>query len=164
MYLRQKTPFVLHNVTNHWPAFSRWTDEYLGREYGHLSVTMEGKREDQGVDKVKATIGTYFKSLQSKKYIVSELPQPMYKDVGVPYCLRCGAQHDFMAEVDLWVSEGGTSSVLHKDPYNQMNCLVKGSKVWTLIDPVHIRKIPMAWEDGLDPQFNTGEEARWSFS
>jgi hypothetical protein len=58
--------------------------------------------------------------------------------------------------MNLWVSNGDTSSMLHRDGFNQLNCVVRGSKLWTTIDATHIPDIPFIWEDGVDPLFVHG--------
>ena len=47
-------------------------------------------------------------------YIVSELPTPMWHDVNVQPCLTCGTFADSIVEIDLWMSGGGSKSLLHK--------------------------------------------------
>lgn len=51
---------------------------------------------------------------QTSSYIVSELPTPMWDDISVQPCLTCGTFADRLVEVDLWMSGGGSKSVLHK--------------------------------------------------
>jgi hypothetical protein len=68
-------------------------------------------------------------------YVVSQLPEPMSKDVLVPAVASCGALRSGLLEANLWVSSGNTSSMLHRDADNVFNCVYRGSKTWTLVDP-----------------------------
>ena len=79
-------------------------------------------------------------------YIVSELPTPMWPDVTVIPPLTCGLLKDRLVEVDLWMSGGGTKSILHKDAYNAINCLYNGTKEWKMIEYKYEDKIYKAWE------------------
>eukprot|EP00041_Stephanoeca_diplocostata_P031514 m.983098 g.983098 ORF g.983098 m.983098 type:complete len:321 (-) comp23973_c0_seq41:4018-4980(-) len=157
-YVNKRTPLVIRNETNSWPAFSLWgNDTYLSTAYGQLHVTIEHKLEAVPMDKAKVTLEDFLHTpYQSDRYVISELPQPMYKDVRVPPYLRCGPLSDRLAEMDLWVSNGGTSSVMHRDPFNQLNCVVSDSKRWTLIDAMLVSSVPFVWEDDVDPVLNTG--------
>ena len=79
-------------------------------------------------------------------YVVSELPTPMWPDVTVIPPLTCGLLKDRLVEVDLWMSGGGTQSILHKDAYNAINCLYNGTKEWKMIEYKYEDKIYKAWE------------------
>lgn len=68
-------------------------------------------------------------------YVVSQLPDPMAKDVAVPAIATCGSLSRQLLEANLWVSSGNTSSMIHRDADNVFNCVYRGSKTWTLIDP-----------------------------
>ena len=55
-------------------------------------------------------------------YVVSELPTPMWDDVNVQPCLTCGTFADRIVEIDLWMSGGGSKSLLHKVITLQCTC------------------------------------------
>ena len=156
-YMNLRRPLVIRGVGKGWPASqSAWTDERLDAVYGGMVMTLESKREDNPLPKSKATLHDFLAHHQHDSYIVSELPQPMYKDVQVPWCLQCGLLRDRLSEMNLWMSNGNTSSMLHRDGFNQLNCLVKGTKLWTVIDAHHIPRLPFIWEDGQDPLYTRG--------
>lgn len=70
----------------------------------------------------------------------------MWQDVTVIPPLTCGLLKDRLVEVDLWMSGGGTKSILHKDAYNAINCLYNGTKEWKMIEYKYEDKIYKAWE------------------
>ena len=70
----------------------------------------------------------------------------MWPDVTVIPPLTCGLLKDRLVEVDLWLSGGGTKSILHKDAYNAINCLYNGTKEWKMIEYKYEDKIYKAWE------------------
>ncbi|KAA0152572.1 hypothetical protein FNF29_03799 [Cafeteria roenbergensis] len=93
-------------------------------------------------------VGHVFESTRSQLegYVVSQLPAPMSPDVHVPAVATCGSMATELLEANLWVSSGNTSSMLHRDADNVFNCVYKGSKVWTLVDPLETPRIPQAAE------------------
>ena len=123
---------------------------------------VEGKREDTGV-KGKMPLRRFIDSEQSTGYVITEMPGPMFKDVDVPKCVRCGNLLEKCVEVNYWMSEGGTAGVMHKDPFNQLNCVVAGRKLWTSVDPTHIEHVPMAMEDGVPAEENSGGIVQFKF-
>lgn len=54
----------------------------------------------------------------------------MGDDVFMPDVLACGSGAHNLIEPNLWVSSGNTSSTLHKDAYNTVNCQIVGEKDW----------------------------------
>ena len=48
----------------------------------------------------------------------------------------CGTFKDFLHELNLWMSSGGTRSVIHFDADHNIHCLVAGRKDFVMIDPV----------------------------
>jgi len=156
---RRQEVVVLKNVTTSWPALKNWNDAKLSEKggWGDFIMRTEGKVEGTMAPE-NVQLSTFLEQIQSQRYVVGELPEPMYKDVVVPGCFTCGPFSGHITEVDIWISNGETRSKFHKDSNNQLNCLVKGRKRWTVIDPTHIRKIPMMWEDS-DPAEKTAGES-----
>lgn len=140
-YVSRKQPVVFRHFVKQWPAFRKWTDGYLEKEYGHLEVKIEPRRDGSSYGAEGAlgigrdTIANFARHyMTSDKYIVSELPKPLYADILVPPCLTCGELRDSLVEIDLWWSGGGTRSRLHRDAYNAINCQLNGTKRWIMIN------------------------------
>ena len=120
-YVKPKRPVLFRNAAKASPAFTKWSDEYLLENFGNLQVKLESKLEKKvvpigDVGLGRDTISHFLNTYKSRDvYIVSQLPDPMAKDVKVPPCLTCGSFHNRIMEANLWVSNGGTSSLLHKD-------------------------------------------------
>lgn len=152
-YVSSNTPAVFRGAARRSPAFEKWTDSYLVDMYPTMELRLEGKDESSsylprgdlgiGRDYLLNVIGYYH---NSNTYVVTELPFPMYKDVHVLPCLSCGTFANRIQEVNLWVSGGGTSSILHRDAFHAINCLYNGTKDWLLIHPKYEDKIYMAKE------------------
>ena len=59
-------------------------------------------------------------------------------DIGLPRPLNCGGAGNLLNTVVLWLSSGGTKSVLHYDDLENINCLLSGTKDLVLIDRVSV--------------------------
>jgi len=156
-YVKERKPVVFRGAARKSPAFEKWTDEYLAKEFGNLEVRLEARKEKQGYipvgdlgvgrDTIRNFIRTYHKA---NKYIVSELPKPMYEDIVVLPSVACGEFSKRIVEVDWWMNGGNASSIIHKDAFNQINCLMNGTKEWKFIEYRHESKIYKAWEPGRE--------------
>ena len=140
-YASIRKPVVFRGAAKQFPAFHLWTDKYLSENYGDLEVKLEAKREkdhvpvgDRGLG--RDTIKSFLESYQRKdSYTVSQLPDPLSREVRVLPFLMCGTFSERILEANLWLSSGGTRSMLHKDADNAINCLLNGTKDWILIHP-----------------------------
>ncbi len=54
------------------------------------------------------------------KYIVGELPTPMYEDIMALPCMSCGPVKNRMVEVDLWMSSGKKRSLISVQIMNSL--------------------------------------------
>lgn len=125
-----------------------------------------------GQDSIKYFINTYN---NQDKYMVSQLPDPLSKEVAVPQCILCGTLRQRILEANIWLSSGDTKSILHRyvrktnkhvvskkllhwlyrDADNAFNCLLNGTKDWILIDPKHQDNLPIAIEAGMYSKYCT---------
>ena len=64
--------------------------------------------------------------------------------------MSCGPIKNRMVEIDLWMSSGSSQSILHKDAFNTMNCLINGTKDWKIILYKYEKDLYKAYEPG-DP-------------
>lgn len=163
-YVTPRKPIVFRNVVKNWPAYKTWTDEYLTEQYGDLELRLEAKKEKQGqIPKGDICLGrdTMKKFLQdykqgADKYVVSELPTPMWHEVNVPPPMSCGDFLTNYVEIDLWINSDlgkkgkGGSSILHKDAFNTVNCVLNGTKEWKLIELKYNDYVYQSWEGPLD--------------
>jgi len=157
-YVLPSKAVVLRGILKDSPMLHNWTDEYLLEKYPDFELRLEAKTEKEGYvpmgdvslgrDSLKNFIDTYH---QTNKYVVSELPTPAWDDFLVPPSLTCGPIKQNMVEIDLWMSGGSTSSLLHKDAFNTLNCLVNGTKEWKLFEYKYEGSLYKAYEAG-DPK------------
>ncbi|EDO37504.1 predicted protein [Nematostella vectensis] len=152
-YASIRKPVVLRGAGKNFPAFDLWTDPYLVENYGDLEVKLEARKEKEkvpvgekglGRDTIRSFLESYAKK---DTYMVSQLPDPLAREVRVLPCLMCGTFSERILEANLWLSSGGTKSMLHKDADNAINCLLNGTKDWILIHPDNEKNIPVAKGD-----------------
>lgn len=140
-YASVQRPVIFRGAAKNFPAFHLWTDQYLKENYGDLEVKLEAKQEKDHVPVGERglgrdTIRSFLKTYQEKdSYTVSQLPDPLSTQVMVLPFLTCGTFSERILEANLWLSSGGTRSMLHKDADNAINCLLNGTKDWILIHP-----------------------------
>ena len=146
-YASVRRPVVFRGAGKKFPAFKLWTDEYMKENFGDMVVKLEGKKEKEkvpvgerglGQDTIRSFLNTY---QQKDSYIVSQLPDAMSKEVLVLPVMMCGSFYERILEANLWLSSGGTKSLLHKDADNAINCLLNGTKNWILIHPDNERNV-----------------------
>ena len=154
-YVKPSMPAVFRGAAKGWGGFTKWTDEYLVKNYGDMELRLEGRKEKYGrtpygvLGVGRDTMENFVKNYHDpeyKGYIVTELPVPMYHEAGVLPFMTCGTFRHRMVEVDYWMNGGNASSVLHKDAFNTMNCLLNGTKDWKLISLKQEKNIYKAWE------------------
>jgi len=94
-------------------------------------------------------------------YTVTQLPGPMNNESSIVPCMSCGPIRDQFIEANLWISNGDTNSKIHKDSNNQMNCLYRGIKEWTLFPPEHAKSLYLVNErHDLDQMYDTAGFSR----
>ncbi len=72
---------------------------------------------------------------ESDIYMVSDPPPNMYNEWQVPRFMLCGGFMDHIDMVLMWFSSGGTKSVVHTDTFENLHCLISGTKKFVLIKP-----------------------------
>ncbi|XP_020623160.1 uncharacterized protein LOC110060709 [Orbicella faveolata] len=142
-YVSQNKPVVFRGAAKHSRAYELWTEDFLISEYGNLTVRLEARAESNdrapvgeagilGRDTIKHFIHNY---QTMDAYVISQIPQPMERDIGIPPCLRCGSFSEAIQEVHLFLSARGGQTKLHQDPYSNIHCIFNGTKDWLLVHP-----------------------------
>ncbi|XP_002131368.2 uncharacterized protein LOC100179341 [Ciona intestinalis] len=153
-YVKPGRAAIFRGAVKNTTGYKIWSDEYIRENYGDLEVRLEGKKESVhvtpigetylGRDNLRHFVDTYN---SSNVYIVSELPAAMFKEVGVlPSIGACGEMAKRFVEIDIWWSAGGSKSIIHKDAFNQINCLYRGTKFWKMYEYKYEKWIHKHWE------------------
>ncbi|XP_041479826.1 uncharacterized protein LOC121427477 isoform X2 [Lytechinus variegatus] len=152
-YVSIEKAAIFRGAATRSPGFTLWTEEYLSKVYGDVEVRLEGKHERKSGIPVgekglgRDTVRNFLQTFREKDtYIVSQLPEPMYQDFYIPPSISCGNMRNRIIEIDLWMSSGNTHSIIHKDAFNAINCLMKGTKYWKLIEFKYEKWLYKTWE------------------
>merc|ERR1712121_408058 len=99
-------------------------------------------------------MGTSFKKFldaYKKKgiYMVTDISKPnlLTKDVFVPKPLLCDDITKRFHTCVMWLSSGGTKSVLHSDSLENLNCVISGDKDFIMLHKNQKKDLPTE-EDG----------------
>ncbi|XP_037080541.1 bifunctional peptidase and arginyl-hydroxylase JMJD5-like [Pollicipes pollicipes] len=141
-YLKPRRPAIFRGLARLHPAFQRWTDDYLRKEFGNKAVEVEAKKKEERGKGLLDMNFAQFLSIYSKEdcYMVDSVSEEMQGDLIVPRSIQCGGLQHMLTDVVLWFSSGGTRSVLHYDELDNINCVLDGSKQFFLVDAEHEAK------------------------
>ncbi|XP_070548086.1 uncharacterized protein [Ptychodera flava] len=115
-HVSKKRPLVLRQALTESPAALKWDDHYLRENYGDVDVLIEKKKENREKQPQRLQFSEFIDNYKVEdRYVVTVLPDEMRQDVEVPKCLLCGTFRKYLHECNLWMSSGGTASVLHYD-------------------------------------------------
>ncbi|XP_078608121.1 bifunctional peptidase and (3S)-lysyl hydroxylase Jmjd7-like [Branchiostoma floridae x Branchiostoma japonicum] len=138
LYVSKHKPVVIKGAAKHWPAYTKWTDEYLKKNWGDVTFNMETKDDDKVNLPPSRMLKDFLEVYQEKDlYLVDEVHPGMREDVILPLCLRCEEMSSKFFVSYYWHSSGNTSSTLHIDTDENMLCVIRGSKKAILVSPVY---------------------------
>eukprot|EP00057_Strongylocentrotus_purpuratus_P016508 XP_011670982.1 PREDICTED: lysine-specific demethylase 8 [Strongylocentrotus purpuratus] len=113
--------------------------------YGDLDVLVEVKKEDRTKKRLRMKIKKFLSRYEMENwYVVTVLPDEMRHELQVPKSLLCGTFKRFIQETNLWISSGGTASVIHYDADHNLHCLLSGKKNFIMIHPKFAKYLEMA--------------------
>ncbi|PAA52999.1 hypothetical protein BOX15_Mlig007632g1 [Macrostomum lignano] len=135
-YVLRLKPLVLRDaIDKSSPMMDRWTDEYLKRHFGQHKVTVTHKKE---IIKGQVEVMTLERFLDRYKfqdlYMASLIPAEMEAGFTVPHVAQCGPVSRHITEAEMWMSSGGTGSLLHYHSEHQLHCMADGRKDFILIE------------------------------
>lgn len=145
-YVRANRPVVFRGAGRSQRAFKKWTDEYLVGLWGsRRKVDAEIKKiEERGGKSIQMPFDEFAKEIykvsrKDELYAVIGLEddQKALVDIDFPEPARC--KEIWPQSVTLWMSAGGTMSVLHNDDAENFLILLDGTKELML---VHQDEVP----------------------
>ncbi|XP_061898457.1 bifunctional peptidase and (3S)-lysyl hydroxylase JMJD7 isoform X2 [Entelurus aequoreus] len=157
-------PCIIRNALNHWPALSRWTPTYLREKVGSkvisVAVTPDGYadavRGDRFVmpEERHMTVSSVLDVLEGKvkrrgvfyvqkqcSNLLDELPE-LTGDVEAHVPWMSTALGKLPDAVNFWLGEADAVTSLHKDPYENVYCVVSGQKNFILLPPTERPFLP----------------------
>lgn len=135
-YVAKGRAVVLRELLKNLPAMQQWPQKnYLKNKYGHIQVEVVVKKEYQRKGATSMKLSKFLNDyLYEDLYLTNFLPHEMTSELILPEVLRCGLE-EWLMEGELWMSSGGTSSLLHSHSDHDLHCLLSGRKDFVFIDP-----------------------------
>ncbi|KAK3576648.1 hypothetical protein CHS0354_023166 [Potamilus streckersoni] len=141
-YVKTSRTVVLRTAIQNAKVLNEWEeDANLTYNYGELNMTIDVKKQ------VKFTISSDKRKMQFKKflldymyenwYLTNTVPHEMMADFPLPSIFSCGTFKDRLVEAELWMSSGGTNSLLHSHDDHNVHCVLFGRKDFILIESKH---------------------------
>eukprot|EP00794_Sanderia_malayensis_P012097 gene12097-13347_t len=141
-HVKDHIPLVFRQAIKKSPAIKEWTDEYLAKKYGDLDVLVELKKENRTKSSGRMRIQDFIKIYKKEEvYIVTMLPSEMMPDIQAVPSVLCGTFKNYTHESNLWVSNGGTRSVIHYDADHNLHCMIAGRKDFMMIKNKYSEKL-----------------------
>ncbi|XP_041360609.1 bifunctional peptidase and arginyl-hydroxylase JMJD5-like [Gigantopelta aegis] len=139
-------PVVFKSVLDKidFPAYHKWTDDYLREKFGQIVVQTEQSRDyDNYLGSIKWRLMHQFLSdyKERRQYLVQDLKENMKEDIRIPRSLQCGGFQNLFEKFVMWLSRAGSTSFLHNDEYDNINCILDGVKVFKLIDKKYSQQV-----------------------
>jgi jumonji domain-containing protein 7 len=181
-FIGRNVPVVIKNGCRHWKAMD-WTIEYLVQVINNditVAVTPDGRADavTNGVFMLpfeqRMPIAEFFENLKHKELVYYaqyqnssfsaeyEALQNDIEELG-------WAQEAFGTDpdaVNMWIGNSKSASSTHRDPYENIYCVVKGKKIFTLNPPtdtpfMYRREYPVSrYNEDMDP-IDTGTKVPW---
>lgn len=133
-----------------WPALSKWDHSYLKKTFG--DIVIDGKYFVQPeqfqipfgefidiISKEKTSHGVYYMQKQNNNFQTEFRSSLLWSDV--PNNIEKWGIEVFNVQPDainIWMGDDSAYSSLHKDHYENLYCVVKGQKNFTLLPPADI--------------------------
>lgn len=163
-FVSPNKPLVVRGGASHWPAVSRWTNSYLKRRLGDKEVTVtvtpngladapqgdlfvmpEERRIKMAnflnvLERPETEKGVFYIQKQNSNLTVefSDILGDMVEDVDWA-TEAFGKKPD---AVNFWMGDSRAVTSMHKDPYENMYCVVRGQKNIILHPPTDLPWVP----------------------
>ena len=165
--LAQRRPVLIEGGMKSWPAFSRWTLDYLIERAGDCEVQIRDYTENVGVPRhlwkqycafEKTTLGTYLekiragtaKSIYLAQVNVPKDLKPLLADIEKPSFLNYST-----LDPVIWIGPGGHVEPLHFDTLHSVIGEVVGNKRVLLFSPKsYFALYPFPWWSPIGSSFS----------
>ena len=153
-FVHAHRPVVITGAISSWPAFARWTPEYLASRFGDREVTVVH------IDSSDMTAGTYslvrFGEFLAKgersSYLAAEAisigrgavlrgASARLAELGEDCAVPRLAERTKLERVNFWMGHGRTRVALHFDPSENLLAVVRGTKSLRLFPPSETRNV-----------------------
>lgn len=157
-------PVLIKGVFNHWPALKRWDAAYLREKIGSKDVTVavtpngyadavsggkfvmpEERRMKFAdfldiIEKKTNPSGVYYVQKQNSNFTDEFRDIAVDASFEIPWASEAfGKKPD---AVNFWMGEEKAVTSMHKDHYENLYCVIRGEKVFTLLPPTDQPFVP----------------------
>ncbi|XP_012945505.1 lysine-specific demethylase 8 [Aplysia californica] len=137
-YIISSEPLLMRGAQALFAAYDKWTDEYLAHTVTQGDAAFvwceTQKKEARSLPPKFMSFSRFLKIYNvSDLYVVDTVPEVLAHDVVLPCPLQCPALKLAVDTSFLWFSSGGTKSVVHVDSYENILCVLRGSKTVTMV-------------------------------
>lgn len=175
-YLATSTPVVITDLVPSWPAFGKWSPEYLRERYGEVLVHFADRRESdpfydyntnlltrsstlhEFVDRLLAAGETndFYMVAKNKNIAATQLVE-LFQDVKFP--AGWFDEKQLLTGSALWLGPAGTVTPLHHDASSILLCQLYGKKRILLASPLEVSLFDGAHEaySAVDPENATDD-------
>lgn len=145
-FVSKRKPVVFRKIIEDIPAMKNWNKKnYLRDKYGGIDIDVVVKKELLKSGPQKMSFKKFLKEYNYEDWYLSNfIPLEMMHELVLPKCLKCGFRR-WLMESEIWMSSGGTASLLHSHADHDLHCLLAGRKDFILIDAKH--KDSLAYHD-----------------
>ena len=149
-FVALNVPVLIKGGCTHWPAYSKWNREYLASRIDLVTVAVTPNGLADSIVDGKFML-PFEKRLSLSEYFDYKGPLVYYcqhqnNSLNTEYNLLASdvsqhawAQSAFGIEPDatnMWIGSEKSVSSCHRDPYENIYSVVKGTKVFTLLPPI----------------------------
>lgn len=164
-WVAQNRPLIINNAFDDWPAREKWTDAYLRKKIGEVSVTvavtpngyadaikgdrfvMPEEREmtvnnflDILLGSQRASSNGVFYIQKQNSNLVDEFSSIMEDVKPFDWAGKAfGKEPDAM---NFWMGDERAVTSMHKDPYENIYCVIQGQKDFILLPPTDLPYLP----------------------
>jgi len=160
-HVQAKKPLLMRGIAKEFKAFGKWSDRFLGGKIVNYDKNYEiyvqrGKKETRSQDSSMMKMSEFLSNYRgSDLYMVSSVPDFLKSDVPLPSVLQCGDASNILERTIMWFSDGGTKSVVHIDDWDNILCVLEGSKKVFLVDSFKYKQIADIILDSSDGTYST---------
>lgn len=143
-YVLKSRPLVMRGAALDMPATRLWSDAFMRAKSAAFDqdVAVEvGKKETRKGGSLMKFSEFLQKYNYSDIYYVNAVPIALSDDVIIPWPLQCKEYERSYEDNVMWFSSGGTKSVIHHDDYENLNCLLRGTKRFLFVNTTKYKDI-----------------------
>ena len=163
-WVNPNIPVIIQNAFNDWPAIEKWNNDYLRQKIGHRTVTVSVTPNGYA----DAVVGDKFVMPEERETKFSkflDILEGKIQDRGIFYvqkqnsnltdefqelCAEAASDIPWATEafgknpdaVNFWMGDKRAITSMHKDHYENLYCVISGSKTFTLLPPTDLPMIP----------------------